>query len=539
MRLSGIFIAFCMAVIAVSLGATAHLMLGLSIAEAVTASLAGAAILIAIQAFAAQRQARAAAERQVAELSRGTADLARQVGELGRRVVAAETVIGRNREEARAATAPFGREIELLGGLVQQLAEALAAHDKTLTDLTAARAAEARVSGSRAAQARATDSAAIELQGTALREADAYVPEISAAASPQQDTRPPSPVTDVPTALTRAEPPAAALSPAPRPAPIEPPVALAAEPDPEVSAAIRQGRVELFLQPIVTLPQRKVRHYEATVRLRLADGALLAPPDYEAAAEVAGLMPALDDLLLLRTAQIARRLSGRSRDAALFCSIAAPTVAEGGFFTQIADFLAVNPALAPSLVLGVPQSAVTTMGPIEQEGMAQLSRLGVRFCLDRVTDVEIEPRELGGLGIRFVKARAGVLLDAEASATAAIHTSDLSNLLARFGLDLIVEGIENEGAVLDLLDYDVRFGQGSLFGSPRAVRTETAERVAAPSADVASAPQTAPAAAPPAARDPLPPGPRRRESDQASQRPGAERTQQALAQLARNLMRRA
>ena len=44
--------------------------------------------------------------------------------------------------------------------------------------------------------------------------------------------------------------------------------------------------------------------------------------------------------------------------------------------------------------------------------------------------------------------------------------------MARSGIDLIAERIENETTVVDLLDYDVRFGQGFLFSPPRPVRAE-------------------------------------------------------------------
>ncbi|HEX9214055.1 MAG TPA: EAL domain-containing protein, partial [Bradyrhizobium sp.] len=43
-----------------------------------------------------------------------------------------------------------------------------------------------------------------------------------------------------------------------------------------------------------------------------------------------------------------------------------------------------------------------------------------------------------------------------------------------FGIDLIAERIEGERAVVDLLDYDVRFGQGFLFAPPRPLRPEGA-----------------------------------------------------------------
>ena len=53
-----------------------------------------------------------------------------------------------------------------------------------------------------------------------------------------------------------------------------------------------------------------------------------------------------------------------------------------------------------------------------------------------------------------------------------IHPGDLADLLARSGIDLIAERIESESMVVDLLDCDVRFGQGFLFSPPRPVRAE-------------------------------------------------------------------
>ena len=45
-------------------------------------------------------------------------------------------------------------------------------------------------------------------------------------------------------------------------------------------------------------------------------------------------------------------------------------------------------------------------------------------------------------------------------------------MLARFGVELIVELIETESEVLDLLDGGVKFGQGRLFAPPRPARAD-------------------------------------------------------------------
>jgi cyclic-di-GMP phosphodiesterase TipF (flagellum assembly factor) len=92
--------------------------------------------------------------------------------------------------------------------------------------------------------------------------------------------------------------------------------------------------------------------------------------------------------------------------------------------------------------------------------------------MDNVADLRVEPRELNERGFRFIKVPAALLLNRVGAASTDIHPADLSDLLGRFGIDLIAERIEAESTVVDLLDYDVRFGQGMLFAPPRPVRPE-------------------------------------------------------------------
>jgi cyclic-di-GMP phosphodiesterase TipF (flagellum assembly factor) len=73
-----------------------------------------------------------------------------------------------------------------------------------------------------------------------------------------------------------------------------------------------------------------------------------------------------------------------------------------------------------------------------------------------------------------------LLLDQKQTSASDLHPSDLSDLLGRFGIDLVAERIEGERAVVDLLDYDVRFGQGFLFAPPRPLRPDTASATGAP-----------------------------------------------------------
>ena len=71
--------------------------------------------------------------------------------------------------------------------------------------------------------------------------------------------------------------------------------------------AVEENRLDIYLQPMVTLPQRKVRFYEAVTRLRDDKDQILAADDFIATAEAGGLIGKIDHMVMLRCIQVLRR----------------------------------------------------------------------------------------------------------------------------------------------------------------------------------------------------------------------------------------
>jgi cyclic-di-GMP phosphodiesterase TipF (flagellum assembly factor) len=55
---------------------------------------------------------------------------------------------------------------------------------------------------------------------------------------------------------------------------------------------------------------------------------------------------------------------------------------------------------------------------------------------------------------------------------AQIHAADIRSYLERFNIKLVVTMIEDERTLTNVLDYNVKLGQGFLFSEPRPVRPE-------------------------------------------------------------------
>jgi len=255
-----------------------------------------------------------------------------------------------------------------------------------------------------------------------------------------------------------------------------------------VREALMENRVELYLQPIVQLPQRKTAYYEGFTRLKDANGRIILPQEFIPAAEQAGLMATIDNVLLFRCVQIVRKLMKQDRRVGIFCNISPTALADEMFFPQFLDFMRENRDLAGSVIFEIPQELFVNRTSIEARAMAKLVDLGFRFSIDKVTTAEIDLPDLERSGVRYAKIPARALVDQvvlggvrpKSAITRDISAADIAAIFQRYGVDLIAERIESEDAVLEVLDLDVPYGQGHLFGQPRAIKESLMEETAPP-----------------------------------------------------------
>jgi cyclic-di-GMP phosphodiesterase TipF (flagellum assembly factor) len=246
-----------------------------------------------------------------------------------------------------------------------------------------------------------------------------------------------------------------------------------------VREALLDNRVDLYLQAVVSLPQRRTVFYESFSRLRDASGRVMMPAEYLSVAEPEGLISAIDNLLLFRCVQIVRGLAKKDRKVGIFCNVALGSLGDESFFPQFLEFLSENKDMAGALIFELGQAAFDRRGSTEARNMAKLADLGFRFSLDKVTDLDLNFPDLARADVKFLKVSADVLLnqlqEMEGGRLALrslkdLNAADLADMMRRYGVELIAEKVETERQVVDVLELNIAYGQGNLFGEPRAVR---------------------------------------------------------------------
>jgi cyclic-di-GMP phosphodiesterase, flagellum assembly factor TipF len=240
----------------------------------------------------------------------------------------------------------------------------------------------------------------------------------------------------------------------------------------DLREAIDGNRVDLYLQPIVTLPDRKLRFYDASTRIRTGDDSFMPPGDYLELAEREHLMPRIDNVMLVKCVQLLRRLGPESRLKGVFCNLSAQSLLDHDFFPELVEFMEENSTLADNLTFQLSQRAVLDIGADELAGLKTLGKLGFVFSLDHVADLDVDFAALRDHFFRYVKIEAKTLLHDMAEAGASIPAADMTSYLDRFDLKLIVEKVDDEASLERLMDYGVDLAEGDLFARPRPVTPE-------------------------------------------------------------------
>ena len=257
----------------------------------------------------------------------------------------------------------------------------------------------------------------------------------------------------------------------------------------DVRDALKDGRVDLHLQPIVSLPQRRVSFYEGFTRLRRPDGSLVLPAEFLDAARRAKLMGIIDNFTLFRCVQIVRRLAERDRRVGVFCNISAASLEDTTFFPMFLEFITENRDLSGAVIFEITADRFETRSRAMRDNMDKLTALGFRFSIDHADNLGLDLPRLQSAGIRFVKMNGTSLMDQlrdptgprpVSSINRRVDGEEVSAVFSRYGITMIAEKIEDEASVVEILEYDIPYGQGHVFGAPRPIKSSLMEATAPP-----------------------------------------------------------
>jgi EAL domain-containing protein (putative c-di-GMP-specific phosphodiesterase class I) len=242
--------------------------------------------------------------------------------------------------------------------------------------------------------------------------------------------------------------------------------------------ALERDLFVLHFQPIVSLHDGLVSHYEAL--LRLADergGALIAPGDFLPAAERHGLIRQIDRMVLEKAAQL---LAARARDAGaraerpvrVAINLSALSVTDPGMLGAIERALARHDVDPARLAIEVTEtSAISEMGRAKRFCAGVLD-LGCSLALDDFGAGFGSFHYLKNLPFSELKIDGEFIRRLPSSRTDQLVVRALAGIVRGMGRHSIAEFVGDRPTMGMLQGYGVDYAQGFEIGRPAAALPE-------------------------------------------------------------------
>ncbi len=221
-------------------------------------------------------------------------------------------------------------------------------------------------------------------------------------------------------------------------------------------------------QPIVTLPQRKVKIYELALMLK-DETSVRSGSMVRKAVFAAGLAINYDMSLIQRSLQMIGHFRSRQKEISILCEITGAILVANPEFDQIIAELRQQPTFAQSLTIGLSYESYSNLSVAEKDLLSFLSETGVKFALMGLTNMRLDPQALSAANVRFVTIDVVRLMDAVPTGLQGldVHVADLAGLFARSKIELIVQNIASDRDLLDIIDMEIPLAQGKLLGEAR------------------------------------------------------------------------
>ena len=240
---------------------------------------------------------------------------------------------------------------------------------------------------------------------------------------------------------------------------------------------IRLGAFDIMFQPIVELSTRFVHHYEALSRLRTG-GPDSSPYHFITFAEEVGIIGEFDIAVVNKVIEKISKAREHGDIVSIAVNLSGRSLENPQVVDKLLKLLKSCRAIREDLLFEVTESSKISDLDSTNKILQSLRKLGHHVCLDDFGAGAAAYQYLRALEVDYVKIDGIYVREALTTKNGKPFLKSMATLCREIGVQTVAEMIEEEEEAEFLLEADVRYGQGYLFGKPGAGISATQHRQA-------------------------------------------------------------
>ena len=234
----------------------------------------------------------------------------------------------------------------------------------------------------------------------------------------------------------------------------------------ELDSALKQGRLDVAYQPMVSLSNHDVVCAEALARIRRSDGTLVPPAQFIPLAERTGRINALTDVVLNTALESLTRWQSTHPGLQIAVNLSTVVLREPDVAKRVGAMLCGRGVRPQSLVLEVTETGGQDGTGQVAESLSTLRELGVHLSLDDFGASFCSLGQLYEFPYETLKLDRKFAIRARSSREAAAMIKSSLDLARSVGLTVVAEGIQSEETLVWLTGLGCDVGQGFHISPP-------------------------------------------------------------------------
>lgn len=230
----------------------------------------------------------------------------------------------------------------------------------------------------------------------------------------------------------------------------------------QMSQALTEGRFQLYYQPIMALPERRIWRAEGLIRMRLEDGRMANPAEFIPVAERTGLINAIDRWVMAEAIRVLSTHAGLS----LAINLSAKALADPTLDAELMQLLQSSGINPQRLTLEITETIAIDNMDAAVARMNSLRELGCRFALDDFGSGFASYAYLKQLPVDDVKIDGSFIRNLDHNAEDRIFVKAAAEMAHAMGKKVIAEFVESAAILVVLGELGVDFAQGYFIGRP-------------------------------------------------------------------------
>lgn len=243
-----------------------------------------------------------------------------------------------------------------------------------------------------------------------------------------------------------------------------------------VTDALEEDDINVMIQKIVCLSEKKTRFFESFSSVALEDGGVLeakkfmhlAKDEATLANDGSPIVHLLDITILVHTMNAIYMYKKRGIPVRFFYNISAKTLLNRMFLKSLDYIFKAKKGFAESIIFEVPLIDLTENLAALKSSLRKIKTYGASLSVDNVRTLNVNLLELHDLHFDFIKVDVQAFLK-----TSADEVKDFLLSCKAKKIEVVCCKIEDNKELEEIYPYNIKYAQGFLFDKPKPLKKTT------------------------------------------------------------------